>query len=108
MPGGCVTVEVSGHEAGQAALSLLEHEGRAAFTAVQVRGGRARGLDRHLSRLEAARQDIDGRAPGGQEVRARSRHVPGGRLGARVRGDRSGLIVAVREPQDRPRRGWQR
>jgi len=47
MPGDYVTIEVNGREADQAAVSLLEHEGWGHFTAMQVRGGRARGLDLH-------------------------------------------------------------
>ena len=59
--------------------SLLEHEGWGHFTAMQVRGGRTRGLDLHLARLEAAHRDVYGRALGGQEVRDRIRHALGGR-----------------------------
>jgi len=101
-----VTIEVNGHQADQAAMSLLEHEGWGHFTAMQVRGGRARGLDLHLSRLEAAHQDVYGRVLGGQEVRARIRHALGGRQDASVRvyGYWAGLIVTVREPRDMPRR----
>src|SRR5579862_6318187 len=101
-----VTTEVNGHQADQAAMSLLEHEGWGHFTAMQVRRGRTRGLDLHLSRLEAAHQDIYGRPLGGQEVRARIRHALGGRPDASVRvyGYWAGLIVTVREPQDMPRR----
>jgi branched-subunit amino acid aminotransferase/4-amino-4-deoxychorismate lyase len=94
MPGDDVTIEVNGREADQAAVSLLDHEGWGHFTAMQVRGGRARGLDLHLSRLEAAHQEIYGRAIGGQEVCAR----------VRVYGYWAGLIVTVREPQEMPRR----
>jgi branched-subunit amino acid aminotransferase/4-amino-4-deoxychorismate lyase len=50
-------------------VSLLEHEGWGHFTAMQVRGGRARGLGLHLSRLEAAHHEVYGRALSGQEVR---------------------------------------
>jgi branched-subunit amino acid aminotransferase/4-amino-4-deoxychorismate lyase len=73
---------------------------------MQVRGGRARGLDLHLARLEAAHHDVYGRALDGQEVCARIRHALGGRLDASVRvyGYWAGLIVTVREPQDTPRR----
>jgi hypothetical protein len=49
-----VAIEVNGHEADEAAVSLLDHEGWGHFTAMQVRGGRARGLGLHLARLEAA------------------------------------------------------
>jgi branched-subunit amino acid aminotransferase/4-amino-4-deoxychorismate lyase len=101
-----VTIEVNGHQADQAVMSLLEYEGWGHFTAMQVRGGQTRGLDLHLSRLEAAHHDVYGRALGGQEVRARIRHALGGRPDASVRvyGYWAGLIVTVREPQDMPRR----
>ena len=106
MPGDYLTIEVNGGEADQAALTLLEHEGWGHFTAMQVRGGRTRGLDLHLARLEAAHREIYGRALGGAEVRARIRHALGGRGDASVRvyGYWAGLIVTVREPQVMPRR----
>src|SRR3984885_14507289 len=106
MPGDYVTIEVNGHQADQAAMSLLEHEGWGHFTAMQVRGGRTRGLDLHLARLEAAHRDVYGRALGGQEVRAAIRTARGGQLdaGFRVYGYWAGQIVTVREPQDMPRR----
>jgi len=106
VPADDVTVEVNGHEADQAAVSLLEHEGWGHFTAMQVRGGRTRGLGFHLSRLAAAHHDMYGRELGGQQVRDRIRHALGGRLDASVRvyGFWAGLIVTAREPQDMPRR----
>jgi branched-subunit amino acid aminotransferase/4-amino-4-deoxychorismate lyase len=106
MPTDYGTIEVNGLEADQAAVSLLDHEGWGHFTAMQVRGGRARGLDLHLARLEAAHHDVYGRTLDGQEVRARIRHALGGRLDASVRvyGYWAGLIVTVREPQDTPPR----
>jgi branched-subunit amino acid aminotransferase/4-amino-4-deoxychorismate lyase len=106
MPGDDVTIEVNGREAGPEAVSLLEHEGWGHFTAMQVRGGRTRGLDLHLARLEAAHQEVYGRALGGQEIRNRIRHALGGRADASVRvyGYWAGLIVTVREPQDMPDR----
>jgi branched-subunit amino acid aminotransferase/4-amino-4-deoxychorismate lyase len=101
-----VTIEVNGREADQAAVSLLEHEGWGHFTAMQVRAGRARGLDLHLSRLEAAHHEVYGLALSGPEVRALIRHALGGRPDASVRvyGYWAGLIVTVREPQDTPDR----
>ena len=60
MPSDDVTTEVNGREAGQAEVSLLEHEGWGHFTAMQVRGGRVRGLGLHLSRLEAAHREVYG------------------------------------------------
>ena len=106
MPSDYVRIEVDGQEADEAAVSLLEYEGWGHFTAMQVRGGRARGLDLHLARLEAAHHDVYGRALGGEEVRARIRHALGGQPDASVRvyGYWAGLIVTVREPQDMPRR----
>ena len=106
MPGDYVTIEVNGCEADQVAVSLLEHEGWGHFTAMQVRGGRTRGLDLHLSRLEAAHHDIYGRPLDGREVRARIRHALGARPDASVRvyGYWAGLIVTVRDPQDMPHR----
>jgi len=45
MPDDDITIEVNGREADQAAVSMLDHEGWGHFTAMQVRAGRARGLD---------------------------------------------------------------
>jgi branched-subunit amino acid aminotransferase/4-amino-4-deoxychorismate lyase len=106
MPSDDVTIEVNGRQAGQAEVSLLEHEGWGHFTAMQVRGGRTRGLDLHLARLEAAHQEVYGRPLGGQEVRNRIRHALDGRPDASVRvyGYWAGLIVTVRKPQDTPDR----
>ena len=106
MSSGYVRIEVNGHEACEEAVSLLEHEEWGHFTAMQVRGGRTRGLDLHLARLEAAHRDVYGRALGGEEVRARIRHALGGQPDASVRvyGYWAGLMVTVREPQDMPRR----
>jgi len=106
MPSDDVTIEVNGRAAGQAEVSLLEHEGWGHFTAMQVRGGRTRGLDLHLARLETAHQEVYGRPLGGQEVRNRIRHALGGRPDASVRvyGYWAGLIVTVRQPQDTPDR----
>ena len=106
MPSDYIAIEVNGHAADEAALSLLEHEGWGHFTAMQVRRGRTRGLDLHLSRLEAAHRDVYGRALEGEEVRAGIRHALGGQLDASVRvyGYWAGQIVTVREPQDMPHR----
>jgi branched-subunit amino acid aminotransferase/4-amino-4-deoxychorismate lyase len=60
----------------------------------------------HLARLQAAHQEVYGRAFDGQEVRACIRHALDGRMDASVRvyGYWAGLIVTVREPQNTPRR----
>ena len=106
MPSDYLAIEINGREADEEAVSLLEHEGWGHFTAMQVRGGRTRGLDLHLARLEAAHREVYGRALGGEEVRACIRHALGGKLDASVRvyGYWAGLIVTVREPRDMPRR----
>jgi branched-subunit amino acid aminotransferase/4-amino-4-deoxychorismate lyase len=106
MPSDDVRIEVNGQDADEAAISLLEHEGWGHFTAMQVRGGRTRGLALHLARLEAAHREVYGRALSGEEVRARVRHALGGQADASVRvyGYWAGLIVTVREPRDTPRR----
>lgn len=104
--GDYLAIEVNGDEPDEAAVSVLEHQGWGHFTAMQVRGGRTRGLDLHLSRLEAAHREVYGRELNGEEVRAGIRHALGGRPDASVRvyGYWAGLIVTVREPQDMPRR----
>jgi branched-subunit amino acid aminotransferase/4-amino-4-deoxychorismate lyase len=101
-----LTVEVNGHEADTEAVALLEHEGWGHFTALQVRGGRTRGLDLHLTRLEVAHRDVYGRSLGAEEIRSCIRHALRGRPDASVRvyGYWAGLIVTVRQPQDMPRR----
>jgi branched-subunit amino acid aminotransferase/4-amino-4-deoxychorismate lyase len=106
MPGSYVRVEVNGQEADQAGLSLLECEGWGHFSSMQVRGGRTRGLDLHLARLEAAHREMYGRSLCGAEVRAHIRHALGDQLDASVRvyGYWAGLIVTVREAHDMPRR----
>jgi branched-subunit amino acid aminotransferase/4-amino-4-deoxychorismate lyase len=101
-----VRIEVNGHDADEAAVSLLEHEGWGHFTAMQVRGRRTRGLELHLARLAAAHREIYGRVLDGEEVRGRIRRALGGQPDASVRvyGYWAGLIVTVRGPQDMPRR----
>jgi branched-subunit amino acid aminotransferase/4-amino-4-deoxychorismate lyase len=95
-------VEVNGQAADEEAAALLDHEGWGHFTAMQVRGGRTRGLDLHLARLEAAHRDVYGRPLDGDLVRARVRHALDGRPDASVRvyGYWAGLIVTVRPPQE--------
>jgi branched-subunit amino acid aminotransferase/4-amino-4-deoxychorismate lyase len=106
MPDDYIRVEVNGQKGDEAGLSLLEYEGWGHFSAMQVRGGRTRGLDLHLARLEAAHHELYGRVLGGAEVRARIRHALADQRDASVRvyGYWAGLIVTVREPHDMPLR----
>src|SRR5215471_7486530 len=106
MPGDYVTIEVNGREADQAAVSLLDHEGWGHFTAMQVRGGRTRGLGFHLARLDGAHREVYGKPLDPELVRARIRHALGGQPDASIRvyGYWAGLIVTVRMPQEMPGR----
>ncbi|KAK1182853.1 aminotransferase class IV family protein [Streptomyces sp. NBS 14/10] len=62
------------HRNGQAAtaeeLAPLAFAGYAHFTAMQVRGGRVRGLDLHLERLRTASVELFGRALPDDQVRS--------------------------------------
>lgn len=106
MPSDDVRIEINGHDADEAAVSILDHEGWGHFTAMQVRGGRTRGLDLHLTRLVTAHLEVYGRELGGEEIRDRIRHALGGQSDASVRvyGYWAGLIITVREPREMPRR----
>ncbi|WP_457583647.1 aminotransferase class IV family protein [Ensifer canadensis] len=55
-------VQRNGHAASTEALSPLAFAGYAHFTAMQVRGGKVRGLDLHLSRLRHASMEMFGKA----------------------------------------------
>ncbi|MFD2348527.1 aminotransferase class IV [Nonomuraea ferruginea] len=66
-------VHRDGHPATAAELAPLAFAGYAHFTAMQVRGGRVRGLDLHLERLRSASMELFGRALPDDQVRARLR-----------------------------------
>ncbi|MFJ9108642.1 aminotransferase class IV family protein [Streptomyces sp. NPDC102283] len=68
-------VQVNGRTATTGDLAPLAFAGHAHFTAVQVRGGRARGLDLHLERLRAASTELFGRALPEDVVRSRLRRA---------------------------------
>jgi branched-subunit amino acid aminotransferase/4-amino-4-deoxychorismate lyase len=78
--------------------------GHGHFTAMQVRGGRTRGLDLHLRRLEAATQELFERGLDGDVVRERIRRALGDTQDASIRvyvflPDREpSVIVTVRPP----------
>lgn len=63
-------VQRNGRSADAAALGPLAFAGYAHFTAAQVRGGRLRGLDLHLQRLQAASLTLFGRAIAEDSLRA--------------------------------------
>jgi branched-subunit amino acid aminotransferase/4-amino-4-deoxychorismate lyase len=66
-------VQLNGREATAGELAPLAFAGYAHFTAMQVRGGRVRGLDLHLERLRVASKELFGQAPPDDQVRAHLR-----------------------------------
>jgi branched-subunit amino acid aminotransferase/4-amino-4-deoxychorismate lyase len=72
------------------------------YTSLQVRGGRVRGLDRHLRRLDTANRELFGRPLDGDGVRKRVRDALGGAGDAAVRVVvvEAGLVVDVSAPAD--------
>ena len=63
-------IEVNGHAATAAELAHPALSNYGHFTMMQVRGGRTRGLDLHLARLDAASRELFGGGLGGERVRA--------------------------------------
>jgi branched-subunit amino acid aminotransferase/4-amino-4-deoxychorismate lyase len=76
------------------------------FTAMQVRGGRTRGLALHLARLEAANRELFGVGLNGDHVRSLIRHALDRTEDASVRvycfetDAEPALMVTVREPAE--------
>lgn len=74
------------------------------FTAMQVRGGRTRGLELHLRRLEAANRELFDAGLDGDRVRHLVRHALDGRTDASVRvyvfesDGEPATMVTVKEP----------
>lgn len=62
-------VHLDGRPASAEALAPIAFAGYAHFTAMQVRGGRVRGLDLHLSRLQSASMALFGTALSDEQVR---------------------------------------
>ncbi|MGW0531857.1 aminotransferase class IV [Streptomyces sp. NPDC003032] len=75
------------------------------FTAMQVRGGKVRGIDRHLARLDAATRELFGRELDGERVRGAVRHIlRGGGDGGDGLGDLddASVRVYVHAPEGEP------
>jgi branched-subunit amino acid aminotransferase/4-amino-4-deoxychorismate lyase len=74
------------------------------FTAMQVRNGRTRGLDLHLTRLDQANRELFGKPLDGELVRHQIRHALGNTADASVRvyATETSVIVTVREPAEMP------
>jgi branched-subunit amino acid aminotransferase/4-amino-4-deoxychorismate lyase len=102
-------LEINGRTAEPDELRALALNGYGHFTAMQVRGGRTRGLQLHLDRLDAASREMFGAAPDGGQVRELIRHALGAESsGASVRviiqqpveQEPPWLTVTVRPPAD--------
>jgi branched-subunit amino acid aminotransferase/4-amino-4-deoxychorismate lyase len=97
-------VEIDGRDATAEQLRALAGDSYGHFTAMQVRNGRARGLDLHLARLAAGNTELFGTDLDAAAVRDHIRHALGGSADASVRvyvcdlGDRPAVIVTVRPP----------
>lgn len=99
-------IEVDGRAATEADLALRALNTYGHFTAMQVRGGRVRGLALHLARLDSASAELFDTGLDGERVRAHVRHALGGVGDASVRvyahegpaGGEPTLMVTVRPP----------
>jgi branched-subunit amino acid aminotransferase/4-amino-4-deoxychorismate lyase len=105
-------VEIDGREATADQLRAFALGGYGHFTAMQVRNGRARGLDLHLARLTAGNRELFDAALDTAAVCDHIRHALGGTGDASVRvyvcelGDRPSVIVTVRPPGGMPDGPW--
>jgi branched-subunit amino acid aminotransferase/4-amino-4-deoxychorismate lyase len=93
-----VMLEIDGRAPTARELRALALSGYGHFTAMQVRGGRTRGLQLHLDRLDAASREIFGAALDGGRVRDLIRHA----LGSRVRDASVRVIVQQPAGQEPP------
>jgi branched-subunit amino acid aminotransferase/4-amino-4-deoxychorismate lyase len=93
-----VVLEIDGQAATAGQLRAAALSGYGHFTAMQVRGGRTRGLQLHLDRLDAASREMFGTAVDGGQVRDFIRHA----LGAGVRDASVRVIVQQPDGQEQP------
>lgn len=103
--------ELNGRPASDDAEAVLAWGNYGHFTAMQVRSGRTRGLDLHLSRLDRANRELFGVGISGDLVRTRIRHALGGirdasvrDVSVRVRAHDRDLMVLLGAPADMPAR----
>ncbi|WP_369217300.1 aminotransferase class IV [Streptomyces flavofungini] len=68
-------IEIDGQPATGAGLLWPALVNTGHFTALQVRGGKVRGMDRHLARLDAATRELFGQGLEGERVRDLVRHI---------------------------------
>ncbi|GAA5082633.1 branched-subunit amino acid aminotransferase/4-amino-4-deoxychorismate lyase [Thermocatellispora tengchongensis] len=83
--GGLPRYEIDGRAATAEGMGVLATVNYGHFTAMQVRGGRVRGLAAHLARLDAASIELFGAGLDADLVRARIRHALGDVADASVR-----------------------
>lgn len=104
-------IEINGRAATAEALSTPALGNYGHFTAMQVRGGRVRGLGLHLARLDEANRELFGAGLDGDRVRELIRHALGDDTrDASVRtyvhqpetDDEVSLMVTVRPPAEMP------
>ena len=98
-----VRIEIDGRAltAEQASVSELSVFGH--FTAMQVRGGRVRGLEFHLARLAQANEELFGAPLDRDLVRERIRHALGGDTAdATERADASVRVYMLQPAEDSP------
>ncbi|MEU0936954.1 aminotransferase class IV family protein [Embleya sp. NPDC005971] len=104
-------VEIDGRPTTVERLHAVAVGGYGHFTAMQVRGGRVRGLADHLRRLDAANRELFGSALDGDLIRRHIRHALADDVSdASVRvhvlaADEAGataVLVTVRPPGDMP------
>ncbi|MDN3353878.1 aminotransferase class IV family protein [Actinomadura sp. DC4] len=103
-------IEINGHPATAEELARPAVVNYGHFTVMQVRGGRTRGMDLHLARLDAAGNVLFGAGIDAVLVRDRIRHALGDTPDAGVRvsvfwpagDDAPSIMVVVRPPDDPP------
>jgi branched-subunit amino acid aminotransferase/4-amino-4-deoxychorismate lyase len=110
---GAVQVEIDGVTSSPDQLRAAALGGYGHFTAMQVRNGQVRGLDRHLARLDAANKEVFGASIDAAAVRDHIRHALGASIGdASVRvyvheADGSpSTMVTLRPPGGMPTAPW--
>ena len=103
-------VEVNGSMATAGLLQHLALVNYGHFTAMQVRGGRTRGLDLHLRRLDVATRELFGTGLDADRIRGYVRHALADVRDASVRvivfwpetDDTPAVMVTVRPPAEMP------
>ena len=75
-------MQIDGESPTAAALAEIALESFGHFTAMQVRGGRVRGLGLHLDRLDAANRELFGKPLDGEQVRTLIRQALRGEDGS--------------------------